>query len=46
MYENGKMILVDTIPNGRREYWKMMEVNSTVIYCSKFCTCPNVPQAQ
>jgi hypothetical protein len=43
---NGKMRLVETIPGmggGRKEYRKVMGVNSVMIYCKNFCKCHNIP---
>jgi hypothetical protein len=48
MHVNGKMRPVGTVPGmGGEGQRRMMEgVNSTVIYCKKFCKCRNVPPAQ
>jgi hypothetical protein len=46
MYENGKMRPVETIPGMGREGRMMKGVNSTMIYCKKFCKCHNVPTVQ
>jgi hypothetical protein len=48
MYDNGTMRPVETVPvmggGGKR---RMMEwMNSTTIYCKKFCECHNIPPTQ